>query len=114
MPRGAEKSRNKRRIVSVTFIAAGLLRMTAVLCLMLSLWRLTSDMGWTGEFFIETGFFSHWQVWLGLTLVVSMLSLRLGRYSHPAEPATPVPTSMLPVERTEPEKAELARRSLTR
>lgn len=124
LPRGADTSRNKRRIAPFTFIAAGLLRMTAVLCLMLALWRLTSDLGWTGEFFISDGFFSHWQVWLGITFVVSMLSFRLQRFSRPPEPTS---SSALPATQpsepaatpsqeiaSEPEKREFARRGASR
>ncbi len=117
LPRGADTSRNRRRIAPITFIVAGLLRMTAVLCLMLALWRLTSDLGWTGEFFINDGFFSHWQVWLGLTFAVSMLSFRLQRFSRPPEPAAPpatTPTSEPTAPESEPEKREFARRGASR
>jgi hypothetical protein len=117
LPRGADTGRNKRRIAPLTFIVAGLLRMTAVLCLMLALWRLTTDLGWTGAFFIDDGFFSHWQVWLGITFVVSMLSFRLQRLSRPPEPAVP-PAAPPVASQTEPvasperesEKREFVRR----
>jgi len=110
LPRGAATGKNKPRIGPVTFIAAGLLRMTAVACLMLALWRLTSDLGWTGAFFIDDGLFSHWQVWLGVTFALTMLSFRLARYSHSAE----LPVSAVAAPVAEPEKPELARRGVIR
>ncbi len=116
LPRGADTVRNKRRIAPLTFIVAGLLRMVAVLCLMLAMWRLTSDMGWTGAFFINDGFFSHWQVWLGLTFAISMLSFRLQRFSRPTEPAlspgAPEPEPAAP--EPKPEKPEFVRRGASR
>jgi len=91
-----------------------LLRMAAVLCLMLALWRLTSDLGWTGAFFINDGLFSHWQVWLGLTFVLSMLSFRLLRFSRPPESAAPPAAKPLPTTDPEREKREFARRGASR
>ena len=113
LPRGIEVGRNKRRIAPLTFIAAGLLRMAAVLCLMLALWRLTNDLGWTGAFVVDEGFFSHWQVWLALTLGISILSFRLLRYSRRAEPAA-LPVEALATPEPEPRKPELARRGAAR
>jgi hypothetical protein len=43
-------------------------------------WRLGADLGFTGDFFISTGLFSHWQVWFALALGTQFLSLTLGRY----------------------------------
>jgi hypothetical protein len=90
--------------------------MAAVLCLMLALWRLTSDLGWTGEFFISAGFFSHWQVWLGITFIVSMASFRLQRFSRPPEPASPAAPAAESAGEPQPEaqKREFARRGASR
>ena len=45
----------------------------------LAAWRLGSDMGWTGEFFISAGLFSHWQVWLALAIGTHVWALNLDR-----------------------------------
>jgi hypothetical protein len=48
----------------------------ALLAFTLTLWTISSDLGWTGEFFLVHGLFSHWQVWLctaALLLFVSRL-----------------------------------------
>jgi len=33
---------------------------------LLALWRFSADLGWTSEFMISEGTFSHWQVWVAL------------------------------------------------
>ncbi len=45
----------------------------------LSFWRLGQDLDWSGNFFIERGFFSHWQVWLALAMSLKFLQGRLRR-----------------------------------
>ena len=40
-------------------------------------WRLGQDMGWTGEFFIAEGLFSHWQVWIALSIGLAVLGKKL-------------------------------------
>ena len=42
----------------------------AVAAYTLAAWRMGSDLNWTGEFFIESGLLSHWQVWLALAIGV--------------------------------------------
>lgn len=56
----------------VTFV----LDPAALAAFSLGLWRLGSDLNWTGNFFIGAGLFSHWQVWLALAL-----SAKLFRFS---------------------------------
>jgi hypothetical protein len=45
----------------------------------LAIWRLMADLKWLGNFFIEDGLFSHWQVWLALAIGVQMLASYLSR-----------------------------------
>lgn len=45
-----------------------LLTPAAVTALVMGLWRLGTDLGWAGAFFISEGFFSHWQVWIALSI----------------------------------------------
>ena len=40
----------------------------ALVVLVLGLWRLSADVGWTETFPISDGFFSHWQVWIALAI----------------------------------------------
>jgi hypothetical protein len=57
----------------------------AAVTLVMGLWRLTSDVGWTETFPITTGFFSHWLVWIALAI-----GLRFG--------ASAMAPKLLPVE----------------
>jgi len=54
----------------------------ALVALVLALWRLTADLGWTDAFFISDGLFSHWQVWIVLAaflkIGVSALATKAG------------------------------------
>jgi len=46
----------------------------------LSMWRLGADIGFTRSFAIHTGIFSHWQVWLAMSLVTQFMAVILNRY----------------------------------
>jgi hypothetical protein len=54
-----------------------LLTHSAVLALVMGLWRVGTDLGWAGAFLITGGFFSHWQVWIALSIGLKMLSSTL-------------------------------------
>jgi hypothetical protein len=41
---------------------------TALLAAVFGFWRLGVDLGWTGDFVIEQGLFSHWLVWIALAV----------------------------------------------
>ena len=60
LERTAETSQEAVRLM------AAFLTPAAVIAGVLGAWRLSSDLGWTGEFFITSGLFSHWQVWFAL------------------------------------------------
>ena len=47
----------------------------------LGLWRLASDLGVAGEFGIE-GVFSHWQIWIGLAILLHLSASSLSRYGR--------------------------------
>jgi hypothetical protein len=42
----------------------------SMLALVFGLWRVSADLGWTEDFIIASGFFSHWQVWMALALAL--------------------------------------------
>ena len=50
-------------------------------------WRLGADLNWTGEFFIENGVFSRWQVWLAIGVATQMAARRLNRHVPPQQRA---------------------------
>ncbi|QOY89059.1 hypothetical protein [Paludibaculum fermentans] len=63
---------------------AALLTPAATLTFAISLWRLGQDLGLTKNFFITEGPFSHWQVWVALTGMLSGSSFYLNRKSEQA------------------------------
>ena len=52
---------------------------TAVLAFVFAAWRLGDDIGWTGEFPVTSGLFSHWLVWAALGVGIQMSGRLLQR-----------------------------------
>ncbi len=86
-------------------LAASLLTLAAIGCAALGMWRMGSDLDWAGDFVIQTGLLSHWQVWVGMAALIQYASWKLARYARVArrvqrkheaatggntQPATPV------------------------
>ena len=61
----------------------------------LGFWRLASDMGLAGQFDI-TGAFSHWQLWIGLGVLLHTGAITLNRYSRGEDLEMPRVLSALP------------------
>ena len=59
-------------------LASDLLTMAAVGCASFGVWRMGVDFGWTGDFVIQDGLLSHWQVWIGAMAGFLYLNNRLG------------------------------------
>jgi hypothetical protein len=58
-------------------VLVALLTPAAVVALVMALWRVGADLGWAGAFLIADGFFSHWQVWITLSIGLKLLSSSL-------------------------------------
>ena len=54
-----------------------LLKPVALVAYVLSVWRLGADLDWTDAFFISSGLFSHWQVWLALAIGTQVAAAHL-------------------------------------
>lgn len=48
-------------------------------------WRFSADMDWVGQFFISSGLFSRWQVWLLLAIAMHTASRNLNRPGDPKD-----------------------------
>jgi hypothetical protein len=74
----------KRRRKNQRFALAlgAMMTPVALMALVLAAWRLAADLNWTKSFAIASGPFSHWQVWLGLGILVQLLSRALNRYGN--------------------------------
>jgi hypothetical protein len=58
-------------------VLVALLTPAALVALVMGMWRVGTDLGWAGAFLIADGFFSHWQVWIALSIALKMLSASL-------------------------------------
>jgi len=58
-------------------ILVALLTPAALVAFALGLWRVCADLGWAGAFLLTDGFFSHWQVWIALSIGLKMVSSTL-------------------------------------
>lgn len=67
------------RVQEVFAGAAGLLTLVAVMCFIMSAWKLMADMGLAGGFVFTQGVLSHWQVWLAAGIATQLISFRITR-----------------------------------
>jgi len=58
-------------------VLVALLTPAAVVALVMAIWRVCADLGWAGAFLISEGFFSHWQVWIALSIGLKAVSSAL-------------------------------------
>jgi hypothetical protein len=61
---------------------ASLLAPTALMALALAVWAIGADLNLTSTFAIDSGWFSHWQVWMGVAAVLEFCSFALNRYGR--------------------------------
>lgn len=65
--------------VPVMELCVALLTPASLLAFVLAAWRLGADLGFTGEFAIGQGFFSHWIVWAGIGIGIQYFANTLNR-----------------------------------
>ncbi len=80
---GPRVERRKGKNSRVAWLTASLLTLASVSCLILGLWRLGVDVGWTGAFVFQDSILSHWQIWLGAALIIQTAAWKLNRYGKP-------------------------------
>ena len=84
--RRLQSRRGKNRELAAAFGA--LLVPGSLMAYSLGIWRLASDMGLAGQFEI-TGAFSHWQLWIGLGVMLHIGAITLNRYGRGGELEVP-------------------------
>ena len=77
--RRLQHRRGKNREVSAALGA--LLVPASLMAYSLGFWRLAFDMGLAGQFDI-TGAFSHWQLWIGLGVILHATAISLNRHAR--------------------------------
>lgn len=80
--RGPVVTRRKGKNSRIAMLAASLLTLVSISCAALGLWRVGTDLDWTGGFVFSRGLLSHWQVWIGAAAIVQYASWRLVRYAR--------------------------------
>jgi hypothetical protein len=83
-----------------------LLTPASLMAYVLGFWRLASDIGVVGEFGIS-GFFSHWQIWIPLAVLLQFGGHALERYGRDGTLQVPKPLLFL----TFPEHSRKDRRA---
>jgi hypothetical protein len=67
---------------SIALALSSLLTPIAVFAGVLALWRVGADMSFTSSFAIRDGLFSHWQVWVGVALMLEFAAILLNRHAR--------------------------------
>jgi hypothetical protein len=81
---GSKRQRSRRMALAL----AGMLTPAAVMAAALGLWRIAADMSWANRFAITSGLFSHWQVWVGVAVLLQLCARMLNRYGRRSDAAT--------------------------
>lgn len=89
--KSAKVAKNRARNRRLALLASALLTPAAPVAWILGLWRIAADLSWTNQFAIPSGFFSHWQVWLGIGALLQWWSRILARYGKREETEVTVP-----------------------
>jgi hypothetical protein len=77
-----ELARKLAHVRGLAWAVGALLTPAAVMALVLGCWRLAADLNLAGQFAISGGLFSHWQVWVGLAVLLQTCASRLNRYGR--------------------------------
>ena len=67
----------------VALAASSLLIPAALIAFTISFWGFAAELNWTNEFFISTGFLSHWQIWMASAGVLLGFARLLKGYAEP-------------------------------
>ncbi len=78
-----------KRLARLSSATAALLTPAAAMAFGLGLWRIGADLKWAGEFVIERGVFSHWQVWIALAGLLWICAAILNHYGKGGGEAMP-------------------------
>ena len=80
-PQGRRLQQHRSTNRAASAACGALLVPASLMAYSLGFWRLASDMGLAGQFDI-TGTFSHWQLWIGLGVMLHAGSIMLSRYGR--------------------------------
>ena len=73
------KVRYKAYYKTLSLAVSSLLTPCALVAFTLTFWSIAADMRWSSTFFVSTGLFSHWEVWLASAGLLLLLARLLGQ-----------------------------------
>ena len=83
----AKVGRQRRKNQRFALALGAIMTPAALMALVLAAWRIAADLNWTKSFAIDSGPFSHWQVWLIAAALLQLGSRLLNRYASGEDPA---------------------------
>ncbi|MCU1335042.1 MAG: hypothetical protein JWO19_623 [Bryobacterales bacterium] len=94
-PQGRARKHQRGTNRDLTAALGALLVPASLMAYSLGFWRLASDMGLAGQFDI-TGAFSHWQLWIGLGVLLHATAISLNRHARGGDLSMPQVLGSLP------------------
>ncbi len=70
------------RFQNLALATAALLTPSALVAFTIFFWSVAAEFHWTSNFFVSTGLFSHWQMWLFIAGAFLGLARLLNRYAE--------------------------------
>ncbi len=104
--RGPLVHKGRPKNVGNVHAAATLLTPISIACVLMGVWKVGSDMEWAEPFAIESGIFSHFQVWFALGAGAQAAAWKLARFGR-RNPDT-VTSEQIPESVAESEKKRAA------
>ena len=92
--RGRKVGRTRGTNKQIALAIGALLPPLALTSGALAVWRIAADLKWANSFAIATGFFSHWQVWMGGCATLAVCARALNRYGKSEDPSTTKPLGL--------------------
>ena len=69
------------RLQNAALTVASLLAPSALMAFTIAVWKLAANLHWTGDFFVSSGLFSHWESWLFVAALMVLLAWLLNKYA---------------------------------
>jgi hypothetical protein len=60
------------KVAEAAELLGALMAPASFLAFVFAAWRLAADLGFAGQFAIDSGVFSHWMVWLAIGIVMQL------------------------------------------
>jgi hypothetical protein len=75
------RAQEPSRLQNAALAIASLLAPSALMAFTIAIWNLAANLHWTGDFFVSSGVFSHWESWLSVAALMVLFAWLLNRYA---------------------------------